>query len=113
MREGRPLPVPLNELALESGDQITMKTRASGVAELAETTGLDLLPEGELGLDHVRTESAVLMEGIVGPDSRLAGHSLRELNFRQRFGVVILAVHRRGVNLRDRFEDVKLAFGDP
>ena len=112
VREGRPLTVPLNELTLESGDQITMKTRASGVAELAETTGLDLLPEGELGLDHVRTESAVLMEGIVGPDSRLAGHSLRELNFRQRFGVVILAVHRRGVNLRDRFEDVKLAFGD-
>lgn len=112
VREGRPLHAPLDELTLESGDQITMKTRASGVAELAETTGLDLLPDGDLGLDHVRTESAVLMEGIVGPDSRLAGHSLKELNFRQRFGVVILAIHRRGVNLRDRFEEVKLAFGD-
>lgn len=112
VREGRPVPIPLNKLVLEAGDQITMKTRASGVVELAETSGLDLLPEGELGLDHVRTESAVLMEGIVGPESRLAGHSLKELNFRQRFGVVILAVHRRGVNLRDRFEDVKLAFGD-
>ena len=112
VREGRPLHAPLDELTLESGDQITMKTRASGVAELAETTGLDLLPDGDLGLDHVRTESAVLMEGIVGPDSRLAGHSLKELNFRQRFGVVILAIHRRGENLRDRFEEVKLAFGD-
>jgi di/tricarboxylate transporter len=52
------------------------------------------------------------MEGIVGPTSRLVGFSLKELNFRQRFGVVILAVHRRGVNLRNKFEDVKLAFGD-
>lgn len=112
VRDGRPVPIPLNELEFSSGDQILMKTRASGVVELAETSGLDLLPEGDLGLEHVRTESAVLMEGIVGPGSRLAGHSLRELNFRQRFGVVILAVHRRGVNLRDRFEDVKLAFGD-
>ncbi|MDF1861260.1 MAG: SLC13 family permease [Verrucomicrobiales bacterium] len=111
-REGRPLPVPLNELVLEANDQLILKTRASGVVELAETTGVDLLPEGELGLDHIRTESAILMEGIVGPTSRLAGNSLKELNFRQRFGVVILAVHRRGVNLRNRFEDVKLAFGD-
>tara|TARA_R110000850_G_scaffold66894_3_gene148448 strand:+ start:879 stop:2666 length:1788 start_codon:yes stop_codon:yes gene_type:complete len=112
VREGRPLAVPLNELIFESGDQLLLKTRASGVVELAETTGVDLLPEGELGLDHVKTESAVLMEGIVGPQSRLANHSLKELNFRQRFGVVILAVHRRGVNLRDRFGDVKLTFGD-
>jgi len=112
VREGRPVPVPLNELVFESGDQIMMKTRASGVMELNETTGIDLLPEGELGLGHLRTESAVLMEGIVGPGSEMVGHSLRELNFRQRFGVVILAVHRRGVNLQKRFEDVKLAFGD-
>ncbi|MEM9016093.1 MAG: SLC13 family permease, partial [Verrucomicrobiota bacterium] len=112
IREGRPLPIPLNELVFEAGDQIVMKTRAAGVVELSETSGLDLTPEGELGLDHVRTESAVLMEGIVGPTSRLIGNSLKELNFRQRFGVVILAVHRRGVNLRNRFEDVKLAFGD-
>ena len=112
IREGRPVPIPLNELSFEPGDQILLKTRASGVVELAETTGVDLQPEGELGLDHLRTESAVLMEGIVGPESRLAGQSLKQLNFRQRFGVVILAVHRRGVNLRERFENVKLAFGD-
>ncbi|MDF1814147.1 MAG: SLC13 family permease, partial [Verrucomicrobiales bacterium] len=112
VREGRPYPVALNKLKFEVGDLVIMKTRASGVMEISEITGLDLTPKGELGLDHIRTESAVLMEGIVGPGSKLIGHTLRELNFRQRFGVVIIAVHRRGVNLRSRFEDVKLAFGD-
>lgn len=112
IREGRPVSVPLDKLQFDPGDLVIMKTRASGVMEISETTGLDLTPQGELGLDHIRTESAVLMEGIVGPNSRLIGHSLKELNFRQRFGVVIIAVHRRGVNLRKRFEDVKLTFGD-
>jgi di/tricarboxylate transporter len=37
---------------------------------------------------------------------------LRELNFRQRYGVLILAVHRQGENLQENFEDVRLAFGD-
>lgn len=112
VRDGRPVPIPLNKLVFEADDQILFKTRASGVMELNETVGLNLLKEGELGLDRIRTESAVLMEGIVGPESDLVGKSLRELNFRQRYGVLILAVHRRGVNLRDRFENVKLAFGD-
>ena len=111
-RQGRTAPQPLDELVLEAGDQLLLKTRASGVVELSETTGIDLTPQGELGLDHVRTESAVIMEAMVGPGSRMAGRSLKELNFRQRFGVVILAVHRRGVNLRERFEDVSLEFGD-
>ncbi|MCB1233098.1 MAG: SLC13 family permease, partial [Verrucomicrobiae bacterium] len=112
VREGRPVPIPLNLLVFEADDQILFKTRMSGVMELNETAGLNLLKEDELGLDRIKTESAVLMEGIVGPESRMVGHSLTELNFRQRFGVLILAVHRRGVNLRDRFENVKLAFGD-
>lgn len=112
IRGGQPITHSLDKLKFSAGDLIIMKTRAAGVMEISELTGLDLTPQGELGLDHVRTESAVMMEGIVGPASKLIGHSLRELNFRQRFGVVIIAVHRRGVNLRERFEDVKLAFGD-
>ena len=52
------------------------------------------------------------MEGILGPDSSLVGRSLSEIKFRQQFGVIILAVHRRGKNLQEKFEDTKLAFGD-
>jgi len=52
------------------------------------------------------------MEGIIGPDSSLEGRTLKELNFRQRYGVLILAVHRSGRNLKERFEDERLAFGD-
>jgi uncharacterized protein with PhoU and TrkA domain len=40
------------------------------------------------------------------------GKTLRELNFGQHYGVLILAVHPQGENLRENFEDVRLAFGD-
>ncbi|MBA3961859.1 MAG: TrkA C-terminal domain-containing protein [Chthoniobacterales bacterium] len=52
------------------------------------------------------------MEGIIGSRSTFLGKTLRDLNFRQRYGVLILAVHRQGENLRKHFEDVRLAFGD-
>ncbi|MFT5471123.1 MAG: di/tricarboxylate transporter [Verrucomicrobiales bacterium] len=106
-RDGDRVRTPLNQLELEAGDQVVFKSRVSGMVEISEDKlGL------EMGLDRMSTESAVLMEGIVGPASGLVGNTLKELNFRQRFGVIILAVHRRGVNLKERFEDVRLAFGD-
>jgi di/tricarboxylate transporter len=110
VRKGSALKKALNKITFAEGDLLLLKSRVSGVKEISETEGLEL--GSELGLDRVRTESAVLMEGIIGPQSTLVGKTLRNLNFRQRYGVLILAVHRRGENLRERFEDVELAFGD-
>ncbi len=111
-RGGDRLELPLDKIVFEAGDQLLVKSRVGGVIHAGETAGLEIGGGAELGLERLRTDSAVLMEGIIGPASSLVGRSLKELNFRQRFGVLILAVHRRGVNLRERFEDVKLAFGD-
>ncbi|MGJ8697110.1 MAG: SLC13 family permease [Verrucomicrobiaceae bacterium] len=111
VRDGRRVQTGLNATVLEEADEIILKGKLEEIMSLSTETGVSAM-KGEIGLEDVRTESAVLMEGIIGPDSSMAGKSLRELNFRQRFGVIIVAVHRRGKNLQARFEDVKLAFGD-
>ncbi len=102
IRQGKRLRTPLNRLRFQEGDLVIFKSPVSEMSDL----GLDL------GLDRITTKSAVLMEGIIGPDSTLVGKTLKQLNFRQRFGVLAVAVHRQGVNLRQKFEDVPLAFGD-
>ena len=103
----------LNVVELREDDEIVFKGSIEALHNVSKSGEVVMRGDDDgLGLEGVRTESAVLMEGIVGPDSTMVGHSLRELNFRQRFGVIILAVHRRGRNLRERFEDEKLAFGD-
>jgi di/tricarboxylate transporter len=111
-RGGERVTEPLNTILFEEGDQLLLKSRVTGVVGVGETEGLEMDHGGDLGLRGLRTDSAILMEGIIGPESRLVGRSLKQINFRQKFGVLILAVHRRGVNLRERFEDVELAFGD-
>jgi len=110
IRDGHRLRSSLNSVVFEEGDEIILKGKLESLMNLGGD--VSLRSSDDLGLEDIRTESAVLMEGILGPDSTLAGKSLKELNFRQRFGVLIVAVHRRGQNLRERFEDVKLAFGD-
>ncbi|HVR35253.1 MAG TPA: SLC13 family permease [Methylomirabilota bacterium] len=112
-RNGEPLNTPLDQIEFAEADQLLFKTRTSGVAEIKETEGVQLgSPESSLGLETLETRSAVLMEAILGPQSSFVGRTLREMNFRQRYGVLIAAVHRQGVNLQENFEDVRLAFGD-
>ena len=111
-RRGRRLKRPLNQIQFEAGDQLLIKAQLSGVVDLKDDKDVQLVGIDGLGLEQVRTESAVLMEGILGPNSQFIGKTLSELNFRQRYGVLILAVHRGGKNLRDDIENTRLSFGD-
>ena len=111
-RSGKKINSPLKEITFSSGDKLLVKSRIEGVVDAGGNAGVELGIEGGLGLQELQTESAVLIEGVIGPGSSLLGRSIKELNFRERYDVIILALHRRGVNLRDKFENVRLAFGD-
>ena len=111
-RSGKKINSPVKEITFSSGDKLLVKSRIEGVVDAGGNAGVELGIEGGLGLQELQTESAVLIEGVIGPGSSLLGRSIKELNFRERYDVIILALHRRGVNLRDKFENVRLAFGD-
>ena len=103
---------PLNEHRFEAGDQLLLETPVTGVKGIKEMPGVVFQSETDLGVEPTGEREAILMEGIIGSRATFVGKTLRDLNFRQRYGVLILAVHRQGENLRERFEDVRLAFGD-
>jgi len=111
-RSGNRVDVPLNQLRFEPGDRVILKSQLSGVQGLNDVEGIDVAAKSEFGLSYVQTEKAVLMEGMLGPKSKLVGRTLRDVSFRQQFGVIILAVHRQGQNLRESFESLKLEVGD-
>lgn len=111
-RSGNRVETPLKDVRFEPGDRVILKSHVSGVMEINQLPGLDVATKSELGLSYVHTEKAVIMEGMIGPKSSFVGQSLRELNFRQQYGLIVLAVHRHGENLRDNFEKVHMEVGD-
>jgi di/tricarboxylate transporter len=111
-RDGERLQTPLNELRFAAGDQLLVETPVAGVKSIQEMPGVIFRSEADLDPDAAEARAAVLMEGIIGRRSTFVGKTLREMNFRQRYGALILAIHRQGENLRENFEDVRLAFGD-
>jgi len=57
--------------------------------------------------DHVG-----LVEVILSPHSVLSGKTLRQINFREKYGLTVLAIWRRGHTYRSGLRDTALEFGD-
>jgi len=111
-RRGQVLTLPLDQLEIQEGDRILLTVHGLSFQDFKKTGGLRFESEKHLRLQELETRELKLMEGIVGSDSSLVGKTLKNLRFRQRYGVLILAVHRRGTELDEDFGHVKLKFGD-
>lgn len=112
LRGDRPLDPPFDQIVLQEGDRLIADCVAEGVREIDDMSGVQLLPKAVLGLQPSRAEQIQYVEGIISQNSQLIGRTVRELNFEQRYHLQILGVHRRGMSLREKFEDTRLQFGD-
>jgi len=73
---------------------------------------LEVLPSGEWQQDYLATPDFKLIETAIAPRSQLAGQTLKEIRFEQKFGAKVLAVWRHGRSIRTRLADLPLEFGD-
>lgn len=76
-----------------------------GYYGLVRTT--DSTWEGNFASDEID-----LVEVILAPRSEFAKKTLREINFREHYGVTVLSIWRDGAILRDALGDIPLKLGD-
>lgn len=102
----------LDSVTLQPGDRIVARTHVADVMGLRETGSVLFGAREGHAVEPIGSRSTVIMEGIVGPQSRLIGYRVADLNFRRLYGVYILALHRQGGNIMSGFDEARLAFGD-
>jgi di/tricarboxylate transporter len=100
---------PLDMLPLQAGDVLVLKGATRDVAAIRDSGDLEFEEEHKL---HEGNHEVRLVEAIIGPHSSMVGKSIRQLGFRRQFGVVAAALHRRGENLLEQYQDIPLEFGD-
>ena len=66
----------------------------------------------QAGMIEIGSRNSAVFETLVAPKSGLIGRRIAELRMRRRYGVYPIALHRRGVNLKSRFETAPLEVGD-
>jgi di/tricarboxylate transporter len=97
---------------LQPGDRLVLACRPSGFVQARSVEGLRLAVEDREGLETISAHEGSIVEGVIGPRSTIVGKTIHELNFRQRFRMIILAIHRRGINMRERIDSLPLEEGD-
>lgn len=110
VRDGVAIHIDPASTPLEGGDRLVLACRPSGIAHARAMPGFDFTAEA--GLEQIASHEGVVFEGAIAPNSEIIGQSISELNFRQRFRVIVLAIHRGGVNVREKLETLPLQMGD-
>lgn len=103
---------PEGDTVLREGDQMVVKTRREGLQEVRRTRGIEIVPEIHLSDADLAGGSVRVVEAIVMPQSILLGRTLRDLDFRHRFGLTVIAIHRRGQAVPTRIGNLALRVGD-
>lgn len=103
---------PDPQTKLKGGDVLLILARPEDSLPEALNQFLEILPSGEWKQEYLSSPNLTLIETAVAPRSHLAGQSLLELQFQQKFGARVLAVWRRGRSIRTRLADLPLEFGD-
>ena len=112
VRSGMPMEDPLNTITLQAGDRLVLACKPHGIAQARNLEGVDFLGEIGEGLEQVAAAEGSIVEGFIGPASSIVGKTVGEINFRQRFHMIVLALHRRGKNVREKIQTLPLEFGD-
>jgi len=106
---------PLADRSLLEGDRLVLRCTRADLLRLQQERTIVLAPVPESAddvlapqeLSHLRMVEVLLPAG-----STLAGQSLRELRFRQRYNATVLALRRGNVVLRERLGKATLREGD-
>ena len=113
-REGLSLRADLRDLSIQAGDRIVLRTPVSEVLTLKEAGSIAIgasASDARPAFEPIQTSETVIMEGVIGPQSRLTGRSLNGLGLARLYGVYVLAIHRRGENVTNT-DDIRFDVGD-
>ncbi|HLP26123.1 MAG TPA: SLC13 family permease, partial [Acidobacteriota bacterium] len=112
VRHDVPIDFDPKETTLAAGDRLYLACRLQGIAHARSIEGVDLVTELKLPLSQISAHEGVLIEGVVSPNSSLIGQTVRDVHFMQRYRMVLLAVHRRGRDIREHVDQMRLRLGD-
>ncbi len=95
---------------IQEGDGLLVSGDADQIVRRLGMGDLDLDPG--IGGISIETDDVGLAEAALAPRSSLVGRTLKEVKFRDRFGLQILAVWREGRPLHSGLANLSLRFGD-
>jgi di/tricarboxylate transporter len=112
IRDGKSHLMPEPDERLEAGDTLLVKGTREDLYTVdgLQTLRIDTEPIPELS--DLETAEVGLEEAVLSPHTTLVGKTLREIHFRAKYGLSVLAIWREGRAFRANLGTMALRFGD-
>jgi di/tricarboxylate transporter len=117
LRRGDPIRHGLDQRTIEAGDVLLVRSNPQGLADIADEKGLALhavAKYGEPGDANAsdRFGEERLTQLVIAPHSWLVGRAVSAIDFRRRYGVVVVGLWRRDGWVRGELANTQLRAGD-
>jgi di/tricarboxylate transporter len=97
---------------IKSADLLLVQGRVEDILRVKAEAGIEIKSDFELTDTLLQGKDIELFEAMVPRGSDFIGRTLKRLDFRQRYHLIVLAINRHGVNLLSKISSVRLRFGD-
>lgn len=99
---------------ISGGDEFLVEVWPEDWKTLQALINLEIEAEAQAvpDLDELQSEVVGITEVVLSPHTSLAGKTLRELHFREKYGLNVIAIWRGGRPYRSHLRDMALRFGD-
>jgi di/tricarboxylate transporter len=112
LRGNDPILMPEPWETLQANDGLVVEGRMSDFEMLHGLEELEIERRTQPDINALVSGNIGLVEAILSPHTTLVGKTLRQLNFREKYGLSVLAIWRKGQAYRSNLRDTLLRFGD-
>ena len=100
------------EEQLEADDTLLVKGKMEDVITVEGLQSLQIEPQTPPKIGELEDETVGLQEVVLSPHTTLVGKTLRQLHFREKYGLNVIAIWREGRAFRTNLREIPLRFGD-
>jgi di/tricarboxylate transporter len=111
-RDGALTVMPRGDEELVGGDLLLIEGQLSDLEVLRGLQELEIETSVPSNLGALDSERLTLMDATLDPRSRLAGRTVGELNFRERYGIELAGIWREGETIGTELANERLQIGD-
>ncbi len=104
--------IPDPSVRLAADDRLVVEGRRDDLDIVRALEGLEIVNESAIVPQALESERVGMMEAILSPRTTLAGKTLRQLRFREKHGLTVLAIWRGGRSWRTGLGTMPLRLGD-
>lgn len=112
LRGTEKITMPGPDEIIQTGDRLIISCSKNDLELLRGLQELKIENEPAVKIDELESEQVGLIEISLAPRSNVAGKTLREIHFRSKYGLQVIAIWREGKAIRTNLRDVELRFGD-